>query len=516
MRRLLTPVALAALALSALTNIGCQSTQSTSSTTATQSAPAQRAGWPSMSGGGMTWSSLAYPTGDARTSAIGIEKGVPGEVRLNQPYEYLIVVTNLTGLTLKDVAVSEQLEGALTINSSTPAGRAGTAGTYNWVIGSLGPNESKTIRINATATKEGTVGSCASVTYNSLLCATVPVVQPALAITKTGPAEVLKCEEITYRFVVRNTGTGSVDNVVINDPLPNGLTTLDGKNAISFSVGTLKAGESKEYTARVKAAAKGNYSNTATVSATGGYNASSQPVATVVREPALRITKTGPAREFIGRNATYEITVTNTGDGDARDTMIEDTVPADARFISASDGGAFANGKVTWNAGTLKPGASKKVTVTLSRDSAGALNNTAVARAFCAEAVTANAQTVYSGIPALLLEVIDIEDPDLVGTTETYVITVTNQGSAPATNIRIVATVEPNQTHESNSGPTRGTVAGPVLTFEPLASLAPQAKATWRVIVKNVKAGDVRFRVSMTADQLTRPVEETESTNIYE
>ncbi|MCL4210002.1 MAG: DUF11 domain-containing protein [Phycisphaerales bacterium] len=342
------------------------------------------------------------------------------------------------------------------------------------------------------------------------------MVQPALAITKTGPAEVLKCEEITYRFVVRNTGTGSVDNVVINDPLPNGLTTLDGKNAISFSVGTLKAGESKEYTARVKAAAKGNYSNTATVSATGGYNASSQPVATVVREPALRITKTGPAREFIGRNATYEITVTNTGDGDARDTMIEDTVPADARFISASDGGAFANGKVTWNAGTLKPGASKKVTVTLSRDSAGALNNTAVARAFCAEAVTANAQTVYSGIPALLLEVIDIEDPDLVGTTETYVITVTNQGSAPATNIRIVATVEPNQTHESNSGPTRGTVAGPVLTFEPLASLAPQAKATWRVIVKNVKAGDVRFRVSMTADQLTRPVEETESTNIYE
>ena len=54
------------------------------------------------------------------------------------------------------------------------------------------------------------------------------------------------------------------------------------------------------------------------------------------------------------------------------------------------------------------------------------------------------------------------------------------------------------------------------MVFAPLAKPAPKAKAEWRVVVKAVKAGDVRFKVTMNTDQLTRPVEETESTNLYE
>ena len=53
------------------------------------------------------------------------------------------------------------------------------------------------------------------------------------------------------------------------------------------------------------------------------------------------------------------------------------------------------------------------------------------------------------------------------------------------------------------------------MTFAPLKLLAPKAKATYRVIVKGVKAGDVRFRVSLTSDQMTSPAGETESTHIY-
>jgi len=36
------------------------------------------------------------------------------------------------------------------------------------------------------------------------------------------------------------------------------------------------------------------------------------------------------------------------------------------------------------------------------------------------------------------------------------------------------------------------------------------------VTVKGVKAADVRFKVSLTSDQATVPVEETESTHVYE
>ena len=48
-----------------------------------------------------------------------------------------------------------------------------------------------------------------------------------------------------------------------------------------------------------------------------------------------------------------------------------------------------------------------------------------------------------------------------------------------------------------------------------LPVLQPGARAEWQVVVKAVKAGDVRFKVEMTSDQLSRPVEETEATNLY-
>ena len=124
--------------------------------------------------------------------------------------------------------------------------------------------------------------------------------------------------------------------------------------------------------------------------------------------------------------------------------------------------------------------------------------------------------TVVTGIPAILLEVIDETDPVQVGDTTTYVITVTNQGSAPDTNIQIVCNLEPNQDHVSNAGATTGNVNGRTITFTPIPVLAPKAQATFRVTVRANAAGDTRFKVTMTSDELRRPVEETEATNLYE
>jgi uncharacterized repeat protein (TIGR01451 family) len=147
---------------------------------------------------------------------------------------------------------------------------------------------------------------------------------------------------------------------------------------------------------------------------------------------------------------------------------------------------------------------------------AGTITNYVTAAATCAEGVRASVKTSVAGIPAVLLEVIDIDDPVEIGGQTTYVITATNQGSSPGTNISIVCTLEENEQYVSSSGATRGTLADDTVTFTPLRSLAPKAKATWRVVVKAVKAGDVRFKVTMNTDQITRPVQETEATHLYE
>jgi uncharacterized repeat protein (TIGR01451 family) len=142
--------------------------------------------------------------------------------------------------------------------------------------------------------------------------------------------------------------------------------------------------------------------------------------------------------------------------------------------------------------------------------------NTVKATATCAEGVRASVKTTVAGIPAVLLEVIDVDDPVELGGQMMYVITATNQGSLPSTNIKIVCTLEENQQYVSSRGPTEGTIKGNTLTFETLRKLAPKAKATWRVVIKAVKIGDVRFKATMNTDQITRPVEETEATHLYE
>ncbi len=143
------------------------------------------------------------------------------------------------------------------------------------------------------------------------------------------------------------------------------------------------------------------------------------------------------------------------------------------------------------------------------------MTNAATATAKCTRD-SDEATVVVEGIPAILLETIDLADPIEVGANETYVITVTNQGSADGTNIRVTATLPAEQEYVSSEGPTRATAEGRAVTFAPLARLAPKADAVYRVTVRGVKAGDVRFKVELTSDQMSSPAMETESTHIYE
>jgi len=484
-----------------------------------QTVKAEKTGfwWPSANrNASLNWTSMAYPTGDPLTSVVGIEKGVPGEVHLNQPFDYEIIVTNLTNMTIEDVVVTDQLDNNFKFNHSNPDALSGGGGLYTWALGTLDPAESKIIIVNATATSEGLITSCAMVSYSSLLCSSIPVVQPKLQLTKTGPAEVLRCDQFTYYLAVTNNGTGSFKNVVITDPLPSGIQTTDGKQNVNISVDGLDAGQTRKYEVTVEAVKAGRFTNMATATGDGAVETESESVTTTVREPKLAITKNGPKKLYLGRDVTYDIVVRNTGDGEARNTMITDTIPAGARFVRASDGGKLVDGIVQWSIGTLTPNGSRKVNVTFGVDEIGTLKDMAKASAYCAEAVSATAETEFAGIPAILLEVVDIEDPIMVGDNVTYVITVTNQGSAIARDVAITCDLESEMQFVSAEGATAGSARGMRVKFSPLAALAPKTKATWRVVVKATAEGDVRFSTSMTSKIITRPVEETESTHFYE
>ena len=97
-----------------------------------------------------------------------------------------------------------------------------------------------------------------------------------------------------------------------------------------------------------------------------------------VSKPNVTITKTANVSSVtVGGSITYTITATNTGDADATDVKITDTLPTGVTYVSSSDGGSLTNGTVTWEIGTLASNASKSVTVTVTADQTGTAVNTA-------------------------------------------------------------------------------------------------------------------------------------------
>jgi len=464
---------------------------------------------------GMTHVSYAFPTGNPDTSVIMVEKSAPAQVQVGQAFDYTIKLTNLSDCELEDVVVSDRLPKGFQLKNAVP--KATVSGDEaRWTVGKLERKGFKNIRINGVPMGQGSLTHCAKVTYRTPLCVTVVAVEPKLVLTKSAPAEVLLCDPIPIRYVVTNVGTGVAKNTKIMDQLPSGLTTMDGKRVVEFSAGDLEMGQSRDYTVSTKASKTGNYSSEANASASGGLSAEASS-STMVRKPELMITKEGPKTRFINVQFTYEITVKNNGDAPSKETVLQDNVPMGAEFVSASGAGRYSeDGRVTWDLGTINPKTSRKVSVTLKGQKSGFVRSTATVQGVCAPPVSASMQTELAGIPAILLEVIDLEDPIEVGNDGTYVIMATNQGSAPGTNISVTCVLEPGSEFITAEGPTGYTVSGNTITLKPLSTLDPKAKATWRLKVKARTAGDMRFKVSMQSGEIVRPVEETEATRFYE
>ncbi len=447
---------------------------------------------------------------------IQLDKTVPKEVELNRTFDYFIKVTNLTDVKLTDILITEELSDNFDFTSASPAARE-DLNKLVWEIQSLGPKASKLITVSGVATQTDPLEHSTNVVTPIVPArAEIRVVQPRLELTKTAPVEALLCEPIPVVFVVSNSGTGSARNVKIVETLPAGLLTVDGNSKLVFDVGTLTEGQSQQFSAELRATKSGSYISKAVASSSTGLSAESAETTTIVDISVLTITNDGPEQQYLGRPLTYEIIVANNSTTPAKNTVIEDNIPEGVTSTEASTGAKLSGSKLIWELGTLAPNTFKKVRVSYLPTEAGTLTNRAIATAYCSEAVTALVKTLITGISAVALEVVDVDDPVKVGARTTYVISVTNQGSAAATNVRIACILEDNVQYVSSAGATAGSAEGRMVNFFPLSSLAPKDKAAWRVVVVAVKPGDVRFKVVMNVDQLTRPVEETESTHLYE
>ena len=454
--------------------------------------------------------SVCYPGGRDAGSGLLLEKTAPAEVLAGQPFDYSYKVSNLTDTTLENVQISDRVSSNFAAADSEPkvTGLAGGIGTWN--LGTLAVRESKTITVKGSCADEGVVTTCTWATYTPVACQDIRVVKANIQLTKTGPADVLISDPIPTTLTVKNTGSSALSGVQIADSLPAGLTS-DGKDNLTFDVGNLAAGESREFKYTAAASSTGKFVNNAKAISAQGVSAEASAT-TTVHQPVLAITCKAQDQQYKGRKFDVNYTVSNTGDAPAAGATLSATVPAGLTVVSTTSNSQVKNGSIVWDLGTVAASAPQTVGATFSSADAGTFQFAGTVKSACAAAASTSCETKVVGIAAILLEKADDPDPVAVGDSTTYTVKVTNQGSADDSNVQVVVTVAPELTPVSSS---EGTISGNIVTLPVVPKLASKQSVSYKIVAKGVKAGDGHTSFKLSSEVLKSAITAEESTTVY-
>ena len=355
--------------------------------------------------------------------------------------------------------------------SSDPAStRVGSQVTI--ALGTLNPDDRSTVTIVLRAdqtgdwTNQATVTSAEGATDSAE--ATTTVVQPVLALTKSGPATALLNANFDYTITVTNNGDGDATGATVVDTLPAGLTYVSSDPAgtasgstVTWNVGELAPDDSATVTLTVRGTAGGAKVNVATASSGGNSFQPEARATTTILVPDITVEKAGRPAMFVGNQVTYTLTASNSGDAALTGVTITDTIPTGMSYVTSSPAGTVSEdgAQVSWSVGNLAVDAETSVTVTLRGDQVGTVTNTAGASA--TEGVSASNTLEIRILPApgATIQITDSFDPVSEGEEVDFTVNVSNQGRSPMTGVRIVVPIPAEMTFVSTSD-TQATLGG--------------------------------------------------------
>jgi uncharacterized repeat protein (TIGR01451 family) len=452
---------------------------------------------------------------DPPPPVVAIRVRVPAVGGLGQELEYRICVENCSAAPAHHVTVRDRLPPNARYVRAVPE-PAALDPEMIWSLGTLPGGACREICLVLTPSGPGSVTNCARVQFEHGECVCTKVAGPgvaALRLQKDGPGAASLNEVLTYRLTVTNVGEREAVGVVVTDSLPAALEHASRKNTLTWDFGSLLPGQGRTAEYQVVARQVGRHGNGAVATAAGGVRQEVEHWV-VVGEAKLVLAMAGPTRRYVSQPATYQLTVTNPGSVPLPSVVITNPLPPGTTFVG-SRGGQLGGAEVRWLLGALEPGGSRTVDVTLRARQPGEVRNRAAATAAPGLRAEAEAATDFFGVTALLLEVVDSDDPVEVGGATSYIVLVRNQGTLPATEVRVTAQVPAEMEVTRVTANVAHKRNGQTIAFDP-TTLLPQGEGRYVIYVKAKAPGDVRFKAELSAKELTSgPIQEEESTTIY-
>jgi hypothetical protein len=448
-------------------------------------------------------------------SGVSLEWVGPNTARLGQPVVCQLVVKNISTCRVSQVVVRARIPEGVSIRGTEP--KAVTEDNHLvWNLGSLEVRQEKHLDVQVVPETKGTIDMPAYVTLTGSSISKLEVREPKLELKASGPQRAVVGEPATVVLTVSNPGDALAENVKVRAVLTDGLEHARGKT-LDFDLDNLAPHENR--TVLVLCSAKAAGLQRCEAIATAEPQLVAQDAATIdLISPKLDVFAAGPGLRYLDRHAVFLLRVSNTGTAVAHNVTLTDMVPAGFKVVAAP--GAqhdFVTHSVCWFLGDLQPNQSKEVNVELTAVNPGLHKNQVVATAAHGLRTGTEVVTHIQGLPALLMELADADDPVEVGANTSYQIRVTNTGTESESKLQLICAVPEQMKCLDARGPAGCAfkVEGQRVIFQPLSKLAPRADAIYRVYVHCLRPGDCRFRAQITAEGLTNPVLREESTRVY-
>lgn len=451
-------------------------------------------------------------------AAIALEWAGPTSATVHRPAEYTLLVRNVCGKPVQNVVVQVKPPANAKV-TDTSAGAKRVDSVYLWEMGTLDPKQSKPLKLTLTPTARGDLGCQAWVTCTGTAATTVAVKEPKLEVIVHAPKTVVAGETVQVTYTIQNVGDGPAEMVRHSCGEQYGKAAPAGtvmpvvaylappENAPAVDV--LKPGQKTTVTAEYKAGTTDTLTFLAAAAMPDGTSAIGSTKVRVI-EPKLTATVVGPAKAMVNRKATFAIKVQNTGELEVADVTVRPELPAGWRSPVGTE---------VVVAKSLPPGESATMTfdVVPTATGTGTLSTTVLGSR--GTKATAECRTEVDGIPALRVELVDLADPVEKGDETTYSIRVTNTGTKADQNLVLSCPIPGQLKLVTGTGPT-GYVATELndctlIKFDPVRELAPNTHVEFRVTVKAVGTGDVRFKAQISSEHLTTSVVKEESTRVY-